>query len=362
METTDFKKGPSADDPLVGRVFAGRYSIRRRLARGSMGAVYEAEQLPLGRLVAVKILDARPLDDKLSAANASARFLREASLLSKLTHPNTVRVYDYGVESNRPFLVMELVRGSTLRQLMSGTKLEPLRTLRIARQVCASLHEAHQAGLIHRDLKPANILVTQDPEGTDVVKVVDFGLVKEIEGSVEMTEPGLILGTPQFMAPEQIRAETLDQRCDVYAMGVLLFRALTGHYPLAQGDPSTVLMSHLKDAPKSFAEVDPTLTLPDPMEWTVRRCLAKARQDRFLDAWELRRALTVCEAAILDEGNGSVNLLTLVQGRVVVPSVARRLLRLDDRVLGVLVLLGLALTMCFGFGVGYLFMRMFVSV
>ena len=361
MESTDFKKGSTSDDPFVGRVFAGRYSIRRRLARGSMGAVYEAEQIPLGRLVAVKILDANPIEPRLSSEHAGARFLREASLLSKLTHPNTVRVYDYGVEMNRPFLVMELIRGSTLRQLLSGKKLDPLRTLRIARQVCASLHEAHQLGLIHRDLKPANILVTQDADGADVVKVVDFGLVKEIEGAVEMTEEGLILGTPQFMAPEQIRAEPLDQRCDIYAMGVLLFRSLTGHYPLAQGDPSSVLMSHLKDTPKSFAEVDPTLEVPDPVEWTVRRCLAKAREDRFLDAWELRRALAICEAALLDDGNATVNLLTLVQGRVVIPSMARRLFRVDQRMVGVVVLLGLLFTMLFGFVVGYLVMR-FIGV
>ena len=144
-----------------------------------MGRVYEAEQQPLGRAVAVKILDVRPeIGSTASEGRYHERFLREASLLARLTHPNTVRVYDYGTTGATPFLVMEYVRGVTLRALLGGRPLAPLRVVRIARQICASLEEAHGLGLVHRDLKPGNVLVSEGPDG-DVVKVVDFGLVKE---------------------------------------------------------------------------------------------------------------------------------------------------------------------------------------
>lgn len=342
-------------DERVGTVFAERYRIHRRIARGSMGVVYEAEQLQLSRSVALKVLAASP--NSVSTRDLGARFLREASLLSKLSHPNTVRVFDYGVEDGRPFLVMEFVNGPTLRQLTNSRPVEPLRLVRIATQICGSLAEAHQAGIIHRDLKPANVLIAQDKQGGDLVKVVDFGLVKEVEGASEMTQDGLILGTPQFMAPEQIRGFPLDQRCDVYAMGVLLFKSLTGEYPFPHSGPAAVLEAHLGEMPRTLLEVDPMLDVPHTLQWTIDGCLAKDRRERFIDAGQLQRALRLCEASLLDESTATFATPLLVDGflDLAPPVVAKP--RRTPRPLKLAVLAGaLVLTMIGGVAVGYALM------
>ncbi len=348
------ERSHTESDARIGTTFAARYLIRRRIARGSMGVVYEAEQVQLGRAVALKVLDARP--SQVSTHNIRARFLREASLLSKLNHPNTVRVYDYGVEEDRPFLVMELVQGVTLRELLAEGVMPALRAVRICQQVCGSLHEAHRSGVIHRDLKPANVLISRGLEGDDLVKVVDFGLVKEIHGAIEMTGEGLILGTPQFMAPEQIQAQPLDQRCDIYAMGVLLFRCISGKYPHAQGDPATVLMAHLKDPPRKLVDVSPALQLPEPVQWTIDKCLAKNRDDRFVDARELVRSLKLCEAALLDEATATLARPVLVDGRVDLPADAPEAGRslVSQVALGLVGIFAIVLTMFLGLVFGYL--------
>lgn len=341
----------SEGDERVGTIFAERYRIRRRIARGSMGVVYEAEQLQLGRSVAIKVLAASP--HQVASKDLGARFLREASLLSKLTHPNTVRVFDYGVEDGRPYLVMEFVRGPTLRQLVNDAPIEPLRLVRIGAQICGSLSEAHQAGIIHRDLKPANVLIATGKDGSDVVKVVDFGLVKEVEGASEMTAEGLILGTPQFMAPEQIRGHALDQRVDVYAMGVLLFKCLSGHYPFPHTGPAAVLEAHLGETPRGLDEVMPELQLPSTVQWTIDRCLAKARTERFIDAGQLQRALRLCEASLLDEATATFAKPVLVEGRLDVEPIAAPSPRTRRSVKLALLLAGLLLTMLSGLGAGY---------
>ncbi|MEO0606231.1 MAG: serine/threonine-protein kinase [Myxococcota bacterium] len=338
-------------DDRIGTLFAGRYRIRRRIARGSMGVVYEAEQTQLGRPVALKVLSASPL--QVSSKDLGARFLREASLLSKLHHPNTVRVFDFGVEDGRSYLVMEFVPGPTLRQIANAGPVDPLRLVRIAWQICGSLAEAHQTGIIHRDLKPANVLIAEDKHGTDVVKVVDFGLVKEVEGAAEMTAEGLILGTPQFMAPEQIRGRALDQRVDVYAMGVLLFKCLTGEYPFPHTGPAAVLEAHLGQTPRTVAEVAPGLQLPGVLQWTIDRCLAKDRSARFLDAGQLQRSLRLCEASLVDERTTTFAQPVLRDGRMDIETLApptRRTPRLAK--LAILVA-GLVVTMLSGLGAGY---------
>ncbi len=287
-----------------------------------MGAVYEVEQPALKRSLALKMLDVRLDDGLMNDARLRERFVREASLLAGLDHPNTVRVYDYGVEGQHPYLVMELVRGVTLRHLMAAGRLPALRLVRLLRQVCASVHQAHEQGLIHRDLKPANILVVTD-QAQDVVKVVDFGLVKQVDEPLdEITGGGKILGTPQYMAPEQIRDDDPDRRCDIYAMGVLLFKGLTDAYPFPQKGGSKVLMAHLTQIPSTLAEADPHLAVPSLLQWTVTQCLRKRREDRFADAGELQRALKLCEAALLDESTATLARPALVEGRLVVTPVS----------------------------------------
>jgi serine/threonine-protein kinase len=311
--------GVPTADPLVGQRFADRYRVRLLIARGSNGRVYAAEQLGTGRLVALKLLapiygNGRSDHNRVNRE----RFLREAQQLARLSHPNTVRVYDHGVEDGQAYIAMEYVEGQTLAAMLDEGPIDPLRSVRIARQICGSLAEAHELGLIHRDLKPANVLVSRRSGGNDAVKVVDFGLVKEVEDAVHMTGDGQLVGTPMFMSPEQIRGHQLDQRCDIYALGVLLYRALTGAFPFPEGMPAPVLMSHLNDPPLPFSAVT-SRHLPSCVEWTVQRCLEKDREARFVDVRELDRALRLCEASLLDESATSLTQLRLVDGRLLLP-------------------------------------------
>ncbi|MEQ1508022.1 MAG: serine/threonine-protein kinase [Myxococcota bacterium] len=306
----------------MGQPFADDYRIVRLIARGASARVYLAEHRPTGRTVALKILAPSLAGGR--PDRFRERFLREAAQLARLSHPNTVRVYDHGIGDDQPYIAMEYVEGPTLQALVADGRLDPVRAVRIARQICGSLGEAHDLGLVHRDLKPANVLVTRAPAGgnaygDDLVKLVDFGLVAETEDAVHTTSEGLMVGTPMYMAPEQIRGRSLDQRCDIYALGVVLYRALTGAYPFAEGLPAPVLMSHLTDLPAPFVAVAPEMSLPPCVEWTVMRCLEKDRDARFANVRELLRALKLCEAALLDESTASLTQLRLVDGHVVLP-------------------------------------------
>ncbi|MCB9687516.1 MAG: serine/threonine protein kinase [Alphaproteobacteria bacterium] len=305
---------------MQGQRIADRYAIGRPIARGSMGVVYEAIQEPLGRKVAVKVLDIRAGDTSATAANRHReRFLREASLLSGLSHPNTVRVFDFGVHDGLTYLVMEFVDGPTLREILRGGPMDPLRAVRITRQICGSLDEAHERGKVHRDLKPANVMIARDQDGEDLVKVVDFGLVKEMEDAVHMTGDNMMVGTPMYMAPEQIRGRKVDQRCDIYALGVVLFHAITGGFPFDEGQPAAVLMAHLTDPPRALRQVAPAVDVPACLEWTVARCLEKEPDQRFVNVRELQRALKLCEAALLDDTTAELAQLSIDRGRLVLP-------------------------------------------
>jgi len=310
---------------LIGVLIADRYEIVREVARGSMGSVWAAVHRPLDREVAIKMLDVRSahtVSDTQSAGRDRKRFLREASLLSRLTHPHTVRVFDFGLHDDTPYIVMELVKGDTLRQILRKRRqMNPVRALRIARQICGSLGEAHDMGLVHRDLKPANVLVSRDIDG-DLVKVVDFGLVKEVRDAVHMTGDGMMIGTPMYMAPEQIRGRPVDQRCDLYALGVVLFRMLMGRPPFVEDQTAALLVAHITDPVPSFDEIDPDHGLPRCVEWTVRRCLEKEPEDRFASAREFARALKVCEAVLLDPVNVTEPEMSLVDGRLSLPNSA----------------------------------------
>ena len=185
-----------------------------------MGAVYEAEQRPLGRRVAVKVLQEPPNSGDSDAFQR--RFFLEAATLAKLDHPNTVTLFDYGQTKDHIFyLVMEYVDGPALSKVLKQSQgvLEPHRVLTLMAQVSDALENAHRAGVVHRDLKPGNLLVTQDSSGKELVKVVDFGLVKLTEGDQAITVTGMIMGSPHCMAPEQVQGDPVDHRADVYAIG-----------------------------------------------------------------------------------------------------------------------------------------------
>ncbi len=286
------------EDVWLGRVLGGKYRLQSRIGQGSTGSVYAAEQTPLGRRVAVKVLDLVDASSEMQSL-AKARFLREASLLSKLEHPNTVRVFDYGTYEDHSWLAMELCRGQALSALMGATPMDPLRLVRIIIQVCGSLQEAHELGLIHRDLKPANILVESAEDGGDRAKVVDFGLVKPFDDSEQLTQRGLLVGTPMFMSPEQVRGQQdIDPRSDLYALGVLLYRGLTGEYPFDQSSIANVLIAHVKDPPKRF----PTITdVPRSLQRLVGLLLEKDRNRRPDSVATVAHQLELVERVLVGE-------------------------------------------------------------
>ena len=269
-------------DALLGRTINDRFRIVALLARGGMGKVYRAEQAPLGREVALKVLDPHYSGD--GDPEFQKRFFLEASTCSKLTHPNTVTIFDYGKTDDEIFYIaMELLEGRTLhRALRDDGPMEPDRAMHVARQVCRSLREAHALGVIHRDLKPANVFLIEHGDEAEFVKVLDFGLVKDVRDTGEdLTQTGLFMGSPKYMSPEQIRGERVDARADVYALGVILFEMLTGTVPFDRPNSVNILMAHVHDPPPSFAATNPNVAVPEVLEQLVRKALAKEPDERF---------------------------------------------------------------------------------
>lgn len=276
-----------------GPVVAGRYRVERLIARGGMAAVFLAEHIALRRRVALKIL--HPPPDAEESGNFEKRFRLEAETLATLDHPNIVTLYDYGeAEDGRFYLAMEYIEGPRFTDLLGHGAIAPDRAIRLILEVCAGLRYAHKRGVIHRDLKPSNLLIGTDGEGNERVKVVDFGLVKVAEIDQFLTREGLVLGSPHCMAPEQVRGGDIDQRADIYAIGVLLFRSLTGVYPFHGATSTSTMVAHLNEPIPTFASVAPELQLPARLEDVVRRCLAKRQADRYPDVKSLMEDLKVC--------------------------------------------------------------------
>ncbi len=283
-----FEEFARADEALIGRVIAGKFELRRCVGIGASGAVYEADQLALGRTVAIKIL--RP--DLASVARFESRFQDEARAASRLNHPNIVSVIDYGqTEDGLLYLVMEFLRGLTLTHILQqqSRALSATRIADVISQVLAGLEEAHESGVVHADLKSDNIMVEQRRNGWDLVKVVDFGIARLIGRQEERTE-STICGTPEYMAPEIIRGSEPAFASDLYAVGIVLYELMTGVTPFAGTPTMHMLTRHLKETPQPPSEragrkLDPVL------EQAAMRALAKAPGDRFASAAEFRAAL-----------------------------------------------------------------------
>ncbi|MEZ4366260.1 MAG: protein kinase [Kofleriaceae bacterium] len=270
------RSGPSRPPELVGREIAGRYRLLAKLGEGGMGAVYRAEQLSLKRPIAVKLL--RP---EMSAdAGLVRRFNAEAELAAKLSHPNTVAVFDFGQDTDGTlFIAMELVDGTSLRAELQRGPMPVARVLAIAQQIAASLADAHARGIVHRDLKPDNVMLSQRGRQVDVVRVLDFGIAKlRDDGRTtqqQMTQAGDMLGTPQYMAPEQIRAEPVDGRTDVYALGAIVYEMLTGRLAFEGPTVMAILSKHLTEAPTAPSARRTDVAIPPPLDALVLRALAK---------------------------------------------------------------------------------------
>jgi serine/threonine-protein kinase len=282
--------GPGAHDPMIGRVVEGRYRIHSALGRGAMGAVYKVEHLAMGKLAAMKVLHPTLAID----SEVGARFRREGEAVSRLSHPNTVQVFDFGVEKGLMYLVMELVKGEDLGQILRRDgPIKWARARNILLQVCESLAEAHDLGIIHRDLKPENLLISRSRDGRDFVKVLDFGLAKlrDTEEANQVTARGSVIGTPYYMSPEQIRAESLDARADVYSLGALLYRMVTGEHPYAASTPVAVLTKHLTDPLVLPSKRRPDLDIDAAVDVIVERAMCKDRDGRYASVDDLHRAV-----------------------------------------------------------------------
>ena len=292
-------------DPLIGTTINDRFKILGLVAKGGMGKVYKAEQAPLGRIVAVKVLHPTYSGD--GDPEFSKRFTLEASVVSRLKHPNTITVYDYGETADGVyFMVMEYLEGKTLHRLIREEgALEVGRALHILVQISRALREAHGQGVIHRDLKPANIFLIRHDDDPDFVKVLDFGLVKNLDetDAESLTKTGLFMGSPKYMAPEQIRGDRVTPATDVYALGIMLFEMLAGKVPYDRPNSANLLLAHVNEPVPSMQSVNPLIAVPQPVEDIVYRCLEKNPDDRFQSMEELINAIKHAGVAVTGLGS-----------------------------------------------------------
>ncbi len=302
--TADAEVLQSVDDPLVGQTLAEKYLIEQLIKRGGMGAVYRGKHVMMDKTVAIKVLRPSLAGDDVVVA----RFSREAKAASRISHPHAVSVTDFGeAENGVVFLVMEYLDGRALKDIIRSEGPMPLsRAVEIVRQVSGALDAAHQQGVVHRDLKSDNIMLSRT-NGGDWAKVLDFGIAKiqQPEGvrDHDLTAANLVIGTPQYMSPEQCsQTGTIDARSDVYSLGVIVYEMLSGRVPFTGESATVIMMKQVQDQPPSILETRPDL--PASVDRLIERALAKHPSDRFQTAGELSDALT--QAAVEAGDSASV--------------------------------------------------------
>lgn len=289
----------STEDPFVDRtILGGQFHITKKIGTGGMGSVYQAVQVDMNRLVAIKILHPKLATRK----DLASRFRREARAMSQLTHPNTVKVFMYGQfteghGAGSLYIVMEYLDGRNLnRAVKREGPFAVDRAVTILIQVCGALQEAHNAGIVHRDLKPENIFLCRQGQLTDYPKVLDFGLAKVTErqmrpGSIQLTQEGMVFGTPEFMSPEQAQGKTLDARSDIYSLAVILYEALSGKLPFEARTPMEYIQKHVLEAPIPLQVRAPERAFPPGLWEAIGKALAKAPEQRYQTAIEFAASL-----------------------------------------------------------------------
>src|SRR5262245_11255029 len=278
----------SGGDPLVGRVIADRYLVLARLGEGGMGRVYLAEHVKMNRQCAIKVMNPSLVND----TESSQRFAREASNAARILHPNVAAVFDYGEADKIVYLVMEYVDGESLSSILQKDgALDPRRAIDLARQVADGLHAAHELGIVHRDLKPDNVIVTRNRAGKEIAKVVDFGIAKAVNDSPQdaLTKSGLVIGTPEYMSPEQLLGDPVDARTDVYALGCILFQSLTGNAAFAADTREQMIRRRLHEPAPHIRDLIPAL--PARLDTLIVHMLARSPSDRVATAAEARDQL-----------------------------------------------------------------------
>jgi eukaryotic-like serine/threonine-protein kinase len=277
-------RAASGGSNLVGQVLADRYHVVKKLGEGGMGQVYLAEHVKMGRRSAIKVMNPSLVHDP----DAVARFNREAANASRITHPNVCAIYDFGeTPDGLIYLAMEFIEGEPLTDLLNREPTLPLaRATGIFLQVAEALQAAHDLGIVHRDLKPDNVMLARGRDRADVVKVVDFGIAKAVGGddSQKVTKTGLVVGTPEFMSPEQLSGDQLDGRSDVYALALVFFKMLTGTLPFTAATAQETMVKRLTDDPATLAEARPDLRFPRGLQEVFSTALARSPADRYQSA------------------------------------------------------------------------------
>jgi eukaryotic-like serine/threonine-protein kinase len=303
VDPNETAAGPGASDNSgawrIGSVVGeGRYRLTGKLGRGGMAEVFAAEDVRLGRTVAVKLLRTDLAEDPVS----KARFTREAQSVAGLNHHAVVAVYDSGEDRTTtgtvPYIVMELVDGHTIRDLLTGPTPPPVdQALLIVSGVLEALAYSHQHGIVHRDIKPANVIITT----TGAVKVMDFGIARALHGAAStMTQTGMVMGTPQYLSPEQALGKTVDHRSDLYATGCMLYELLALRPPFVGESPLAVVYQHVQDEPRVPSQVSDRV--PPELDGLVLRALAKQPEERFQSADEMRGVVTYAHQALIQQG------------------------------------------------------------
>ena len=289
--TTADRRLTDSNQAWLGKIVDGRYRVLEVIGRGGMGVVYRVEHLRMGKIAAMKVLHR----DLASDPDVVNRFEREAAAVSRLHHPHTVQVFDFGSASGALYLIMEYVRGQDLGHIVGRDGPMPWsRAAPLLAQICGALQEAHELGIVHRDLKPENVLITRTTGGRDFAKVLDFGLAKlgnAPKAASNETDRHAIVGTPYFMAPEQIRGDDVDARTDIYSFGALMFELLTGQHLYLGQTAVGVLTKHLTSEPDAPSMRNPKMGIPPQVDYLCKKALAREPGERWQTASALAEAI-----------------------------------------------------------------------
>jgi serine/threonine protein kinase len=318
-------RSTSAGADLVGTILADRYRILEKLGEGGMGAVYLAEHVKMGRMSAIKVISKSLAQDP----DAIARFNREAANAARINHPNVCAIYDFGETADGIiYLAMELIEGEALTEIVNREgALPPKRAAEITRQAAEALEAAHEFGIVHRDLKPDNIMIAKTRDGSDLAKVVDFGIAKAAGGDEKqkVTKTGLVVGTPEYMSPEQLSGDAVDGRSDIYSLGLVCFRMLTGTLPFEADTAQEIMIKRLTDEPLALGAAAPGRTFPAALQQVMNRALQRMPADRYASAARFGEDIANAVAGMADaeapvDPSGTTQLMDTSDATEAVPA------------------------------------------